>query len=223
MASLTSYLEEYGLLSLEKQEKLARVVGEHSLELDLDAGLVRFSSGLELSFQILGTESDNTLTWLWAWADEQTEVPADLLRSSLQMKAWGEKEGIPECTMPSVDLNKADGHMLSMIASEICEASCYYQDAYEGGALFLLLFGGAVDRQPSLDADGLARQFSNMISFCEFNHANAFRSYLRRKNLTITEHGTFIVSELDSGEDVRANFDREGRLLTFNGKVLPVT
>jgi drug/metabolite transporter (DMT)-like permease len=56
------------------------------------------------------------------------------------LRAWGEKEGLQEFTLPSVDLDRADGTMLSLIASEVCKASGYYRDPYEGGALFLLLF-----------------------------------------------------------------------------------
>jgi hypothetical protein len=151
MSTLKTYLEKSGLISLEKQERLAGLIGDHTVELDLDAGLVRFSGSFEFPFQVLGTESDNTLTWLWAWAEEQTEVPGDLMRAALEMKEWGAQAGVTECTRPSVDLNEADGHVLSLIASEVCRASCYYHDAYEGGGLFLLLFGQAIDRQPSLN------------------------------------------------------------------------
>jgi hypothetical protein len=222
MSNLVNYLEQYGLLSLEKQEKLAHLLGEYSMELDFESGIIRFTDGLEFPFQVLGTESDNSLTWLWAWAGEQTEVPDDLMRSSLQMRAWGEQEGIPECTRPSVDLNKADGHFFSLIASEVCGASCYYQDAYEGGGLFLLLFGHAIDQQPDFTVAGLTRQFSSLLSLYDFNHRNAFRSYFSMKKLSFTEHASFIVTELESGEDVRANFDSAGKLISINGKNMPI-
>lgn len=218
MSRLKDYLEKYALLSMERQEKFNRLAGEHSMEVDLDAGAIRITGGLEFPFQVLGTESHNTLTWLWAWAEEQTEIPADLLRSSLEMKAWGEKERIPECTMPSVDLNRADGHVLSMIASEVCHASCYYHDPYEGGALFLLLFNDAIDRQPSLDSAGLIGRLSHLVSLYEFNHLNAVRSYFLHKGLPLTEHATFIVARTEQGEDLRANFDSTGRLLSVNGR-----
>ncbi len=220
MNNLISYFEKYALVSSEKQDKFAAIAGEHAMELELDSGIIRLSGDIRFPFQVLGTESDNSLTWLWAWAEEQTEVPAELMRSSLEMQAWGEKEGIPECTRPSVDLNTADGHFFSLIASEICGASCYYQDAYEGGGLFLLLFSQTIDQQPGFTIAGLTRQFSSLIALYDFNHRNAFRSYLSMKKLVFTEHSSFIVSELESGEDVRANFDPAGQLVSLNGKQL---
>jgi hypothetical protein len=221
MSTLTSYLEQYGLISLEKQEKFVYLVGDHTMELDFDSGLARFSGGHEFPFQVLGTESDNTLTWLWAWAEEQTEISPELLRSSLQMREWGRSASVPECTTPSVDLDKADGQLLSMIASEVCNAGCYYQDPYEGGALFLLLFGQAIDRQPSLDAAGLSRRFSHLVSQYEIDHRNALLSYLQLKDLPFTEQGTIVMSELESGEDLRAEFDPAGHLISINDKNFP--
>jgi hypothetical protein len=50
---------------------------------------------------------------------------------------------------------------------------------------------------------------------------NAFRSYFSQKGLPVTEHATFIVSELESGDDVRANFDSARRIVSINGKPIP--
>ncbi len=219
MSSLTSYLEQFALLSLEKQEKFLRAVGDAVPVLYLDAGLIRFSK-LEFPFQVLGTESENTLTWLWAWADEQTEVPENLLQSSFEMRKWGEKEGIVECTAPSVDLNAADGTMISLVASGICSASCYYHEVYQGGGLFLLLFSDAIDRQRGFTVASLSRSFSDLASVQEFNHRTAFRSYFESKQIPFTEHDTFIASELESGEDIRGNFSRSGQVISINGKAV---
>ena len=220
MSELISYFERYVLVSREKQLKLARLVGEHIFDLDLDAGVARFSGSLEFPLQVLGTQSDNTLTWLWAWAEEQTEIPADLQRSSLEMQDWGRGHNVPECTAPSVDLGRADGGLLSLVAAEVCKASCYYRDVYEGGALFLLLFSRDIDRQPSFGADDLARSFADLAAVYDFHHRNAFRSYLQMKNLPHSEHASFIAGELDTGEDIRANFEESGRMVSLNGKPL---
>jgi hypothetical protein len=216
MRTLAFYFEQFALISAEKQEKFARLAEEHFIEKDLDSGIARFSRDLELPFQVLGTESENTLTWLWAWAEEQTELPADLLNSSLQMREWGEREKIRECTAASVDLHSADGRIFSVVASEVCKASCYYRESYEGGALFLLLFGDAVDRQPSLDVAGLTRGFSDLMIY-PFNHRNALVSYLNAKGLVFTSMGDAVACRLDSGEDLHAEFDAGGALQAING------
>ena len=220
MNGFTSYLEKYALIALEKQAKLDMLVGEHFAELDLDSGILRLDKELAIPFQVLGTESDNTLTWLWAWSDAQEELPEHLLSSSLQLRAWGIEKGLQEFTSPEVDLNKADGHMISMIASGILPASCYYRDQYEGGAAFLLLSSDVIDKQSPLDTESLIRQLSDLVTRYELDHRAVLLSYLHLKGLTIHEQGSTISSELASGESLSAEFDESGRLVAMNGKTL---
>jgi hypothetical protein len=221
MNTLSDYIEQYGLLSLEKQDKLTLLVGEHMHEIDLENGKIRFDA-VEFPFQALGTESDNTLTWLWAWADEQTEVPVDLLTAARELRDWGKREGIREFVVPGVDLDKADGLAFSLIASEVCKASCFYRDVYEGGSLFVLLFDSAIDRQPSFDLGRLSKQYLYLISRYELHHRNALLSYLNTKGLSPLSHGSQITGKLVTGELLNAEFDKAGRLMLLNGEAAEV-
>jgi hypothetical protein len=221
MNKLTEYLEQYALTSLEKQDKLALLLGDHTYVLDLDTGKIRFNDDIEFSYQVLGTESDNSLIWLWAWADEQTdELPVDLLQASRELRDWGLREGVEEFTHPSVDLHNADGHLISMIASGICRASCYHRDAYEGGSAFLLLYDKLIDAQPFFNLSRLSRCFLDLISRYEINHRNVLLSYLRTRGLSLIEKGSAITSELDTGEQLSAEFDNTGRLTRLNGEAI---
>ena len=214
--TLQSYLERYALTSLEKRDKLESVAGGHQHELDLESGTIRFNE-LQFPVQVIGTESYNTLTWLWAWADEQSEVPANMLQSAVQLRIWGAEAGIPEFTMPSVDLNRADGRAIAMIAAEVCKASCYYRDDYEGGALYLLIFDKIIDSQPSFDRQRLMIRLADLFSQYELNHRIAVLSYLTEKGLSPSEQRNMISCELESGERLIAEFDEAGRLIVVNG------
>jgi hypothetical protein len=215
-SAFQTYLEQYALLSLEKQDKLVSLIGEHLHELDLDTGTIRFDQ-FQFPMQVIGTESDNTLTWLWAWADEQTELPTSLMQSAIQLRTWGSGEGIPEFTMPSVDLNTADGIAISIIAAEVTKASCFYRDSYEGGAVFLLLFDRTIDNQPSFDRARLLRALSDLLSQNDLNHRNTLLSYLTVKGLSPAAERNLISCELESSERLVAEFDDAGRLTTVNG------
>jgi hypothetical protein len=216
MDKLTEYLEQYALISLEKQDRLALLLGDHTPALDLDSGKIRLDN-VEFPFQVLGTESDNTLIWLWAWADEQTEdVPEPLLRASRELREWGLRQHLQEFTRPSIDLGRADGHVFSMIAGEVCRAGCYYRDAYDGGAAFLLLFGALIDAQPSFDLSRLSQRLLELISRYELNHRNALRSYFRTRGLFVQETGPSMSCELDSGERLSAEFTDAGHLIRLN-------
>jgi len=221
MSTLADHLEQFALLSLEKKDKLSLLIGEHTYCLDLDAGKVRFNDFLETSFQVIGTESDNTLIWLWAWADEQTEdIPAHLLQAARELRDWGLKKGVQEFTLPSIDLHKADGQVLSMIACELCNANCYFQDVYEGGSAYLLLFDKRIDSQPPFDLLRLSRSFLDLITRYELDHRKTILSYLRMKNLPFAETGPLITCELDSKERLSVEFDDAGRLTRLNGATI---
>jgi hypothetical protein len=214
---LTKYLEQFALTSLEKQDKFSLLLDDNLYDLDLEAGKLRFANNLDLSLQVLGTESDNTLSWLWAWADEQTEeIPDNVLRASRELRDWGSREAIQEFTIPSLDLERADGHLLSMIASEICHASCYHRDTYDGGSAFLLLFDARIDVQTSFDLSRLSRRFLDLTQRYEFNHRNALLSYLQTKGLSFDETRTAVTCELSSGERLSIEFDETGHLKEKN-------
>ncbi len=215
--AFTAYLEQYALASLEKQDKLAMVIGEHLHELDLDAGTIRFSREQEFPMQVLGTESDNTFSWLWAWADEQTEIPENLLDASRRLREWGTREGLAEFASPSVDLDTADGNAIALISSEVARASCFYRDSYEGGAAYLLLFDKVIDSLPSFDRSRLVRRLSDLLSRYDLNHRNTLVSYLRLKGLSPSEENLLISCELESRERLVAEFDHRGLLTKVNG------
>ncbi|MFA5074347.1 MAG: DUF6882 domain-containing protein [Nitrospirota bacterium] len=219
MNNMIPYLEQYALLSLEKRDKLTLLVGEHLNELDPDAGMIRFNS-FEFPFQVLGTESDNTITWLWAWADEQTEISRRLTEASLALRTWGNDKGIPEFNNPSVDLTKMDGFLCSLIATEVCKASSFYRDAYEGGALYILLYDKRIDMQPSFDLTRLSNRFWELVSRYELNQRNVLRSYLTMKHLSPLEGISRIACTLETGELLTAEFDQNDRLEILNGEPL---
>lgn len=216
MSRFIHYLERYALVSLEKQDRLMSLIGDNMHELDLDAGKVRFSDS-EFSMQVIGTESDNTLTWLWAWADEQTEIPEVLLDASRQLQDWGRSEDVPEFTAPSVDLNAADGHTVSLIASQVCNASGFFRDDYEGGAAFLLLFDNRIDALPSFDRARLLRGLRELFTRYELNHRNVILAYLQLKGLPLSEEGSLINCSLLSREPMRFEFHSSGTLLSVDG------
>jgi hypothetical protein len=219
--SLNIYLEQYALAALEKQDKLDSLIDDQLHELDLDAGTIRFGA-LDFPVQVIGTESDNTLTWLWAWADEQAELPSGLLQSAIQVRNWGASEGIPEFTMPSVDLDRAEGYLFGMIASGVCNASCYYRDGYEGGSVFLLLFDKSIDHQPSFDRQRLLLRMADLFTRHDLNHRNALLSYFTRKGLSPVVERDLVSCELESGERIFAEFDQTGRLTVVNGAAFDI-
>lgn len=217
MKKLTPYFERYALLAMEKQQKLLHLTEGLFLELDLDEGVARFGPALALPFQVLGTESDNSFTWLWAWAEEQTEMPEQLMHASRDMQRWLEQNGLPELTAPSLDLSDADGTLLSYIATEVCGASAFTRDAYEGGALFILFTSGQIDRQPGFTRGELVSALLVAASSYSFNHRSALAAYLRSRARSLIEGTDTLQALLASGEQLIAEFNDDGTIRLVNG------
>ena len=207
---------------MEKQNKLARIVSEQMHQLDLDAGMIRFSQDLALPFQVLGTESDNTLTWLWAWADEQTEIPNDLIRTSLQLRDWGLRERISEFTLPSVDTVKTDGNAIAIVSTQIANANSYFRDSYAGGAAYLLVFDKSIENEPAFDGVSLYRHLTELFSRYDLNQRKVLLSYFEIKGLSSVSEGSRVICELANDERIIAEFDDEGKLRVWNGETITI-
>ena len=127
------------IVSYDKQDRLADLIGQDAWQFEVGSGLLSFGNQYHWQTQLLGTESEASRTWLWAWANVESNIPDHLLAVSLALKAHGEQYGIPELTEPQVSLDQIDGHTLALFASGICEANAYYRCPYEGGALFVMI------------------------------------------------------------------------------------
>ena len=147
---------------------------------DVPTGTLSFGTTHRWHAQILGTESHETNTWLWAWANTGSNLPFALIQASLQMKQLGEQQQIPELTEPQIPLtDEINGHVLSMIASGVCDADAYYRGPYDGGAAFLLIKDAKFPPSKEPPLARLAHFFPQAISaFSIPDHRLALTSYL---------------------------------------------
>lgn len=126
-------------VSFGKQLHLAELVGESGWHFDMPSGLLSFDEQYRWQVQVLGTEAEDSKVWLWAWANERSNIPTRLLGSALTLRMLGESHGIPGLAEPQVPISEINGHTLAMIASVVCRADAYYRCPYEGGAAYLLI------------------------------------------------------------------------------------
>src|SRR3989442_1317459 len=107
MAAQISYLfSRSALSSFHKQIYLNELVGAFRWHFDVATGIVSFGKDLYWHAQILGTESYETNTWLWAWANTGSNLPPALIQASLQMKQLGKQKKIRELTEPQISLTE---------------------------------------------------------------------------------------------------------------------
>jgi hypothetical protein len=210
--------------SFDKQMHLGDLVGDRSWRFNMHQGLLSFGDDLQWQIQILGTESEGSQTWLWAWANEASGIPSNLLQAAQAIRELGERNGIQELIDAEVPLSQADGHSLAAIATGVLDSHAYYRGPYEGGAVFLLITDSSFRRASENPPLRIASNFCQVISSYPIaSHREAFQAYLRYYALPSRADGSEIVVEQDGTALLTAKFDRLDRLAKLESTVSPNT
>ena len=204
--------------AFEKQLMLNSIVGERAWEFDADSGKITFlpqSAGdepLAFDVQILGSASQQSSTWRWAWANES--VSENLASDSLLLS---ERTTIPEFKVPQlpIDFNASDDHRIAMtsvvLLSHLSGADAYYRGPYEGGAGFFILRDPRLELGP-IDAIRISMVFPQVISNLTItNHRAAFLSYLEERRVPAQEHNDEVQVTIGNSS-LNARFDNLNRL-----------
>lgn len=132
-------LDKHLLESMYKQCHLESVVEGRTWSLCLDPaqpekyGKLCFGEDLAFECQLLGSESFQSNTWQWAWANPT--IPSDLAQAanSLRFPQTG-RETQHEFTEPQLPLSTVSGHQIAAVVTGMIGAPAYYSGPTGGGA-----------------------------------------------------------------------------------------
>jgi hypothetical protein len=209
-------LERYTALAYDKQNDLYEVIGDNAWNADLTAGTIAFGPDLVFPLQVLGTFSHSSETWLWAWANTQSDLPARLLAQAEQLRAYGQQHGIELLTASEFAATEHDLHIIGIIAAGMFGASGYYLANYGQGTMVVTVESELIDQVPKNDFARIPHAFPQVITLFELNHRPAFIHYLTQKGYTVTEAADTVSAAVDSGI-LTATFDNLGRLASLKG------
>lgn len=209
--------------SFDKQLALGDIIGSQDWTFSMDTGLLGFGSQYRFKAQVIGSEATYDNTWLWGWANEASGIPANLLRAGQELRAFGQQNGIQQLTQPGFSINQElNGHILSMIASGLCNGSAYYRGPYDGGALFLLIRDENFPRSTVIPAVRISTIFPQLISAMPIpDHRTAFIAYLQYYGARLKEEPETITAKFDNGDLLQARFLKDNRLEDIRVKALP--
>jgi hypothetical protein len=217
--------DRHALASLEHQLNLVEVVSTGDWSFELQRCIVTFKTDREarpVPAQILGTEAYGAGTWLWGWANTASGLPQPSLRAATRLRRYGEDHGISELTDPTLSLDQAGGHTLSMVAAGLLDAPGYYRCPYEGGALFVLLEDPAVYCAPELPAVRLATALPQLLGQIEPEDLRAaIEGWCTRLGLATEPRTGGLTVRSDRGDEIEMDFDRLGRLTQIRSRFAP--
>ncbi|GAA5511207.1 DUF6882 domain-containing protein [Novipirellula caenicola] len=207
----TSLLSQHVGASFAKQMAFADLIGERNWGVSMSEGVATFGTDLSFSIQLLGTEADGDASWLWAWANEQSNLPSSLLQACNECKDIGVTQPVPEFTDRSFSQSIANGHMIALVALGLHPNCCYYRGPYDGGALFFLVCDVPNDVVGPVAPERAVTVMTEVISQFEINHRDMADSFLQSQGFTLQPAGNRLLAIRDN-DSLTVSFDSMQRI-----------
>lgn len=203
-------LSEHIGLSLVKQQALGSFLGEHNWSLNLEKGVVDFGEGRVFPIQFVGTESEKT--WLWGWANPQSNISQNLLTEANKLRAYGDENQIDSLSDAEIPLSELTSHEFGMIASGFCNADGYYHGSHDGGAVVFLVYETSLPKIPTLLPQQIVLTIASALQSFEIEHRTMVSSFLKQLGCDIDESETCIEGKLSDEQKLIIGFDDLNRI-----------
>lgn len=210
--------EKHIMISLSRQMALNDFLGDGNWQVDIPSGTLSIADRGEFAMQVLGTQSDQSNTWLWAWANEQSNLPAPILKTVNRIRAEGETKGIAELTEATFSLDTIDAHQIAIVCTALAGVDCYYVAGYEGGALFTLI-DGVPDSVNHVPLERINTVIMEVLNQFAVNHRIACTAYFEQQGLQLTQNGDTLIAERPGQGRLELTFSSQGRLENLSGQL----
>ncbi|WP_350275903.1 DUF6882 domain-containing protein [Kribbella sp. HUAS MG21] len=213
--------------AIQQQDLFNEVVGQDSLQADLDARTLSSERGVLGGISLLGSFSELDRTWLWGWANPGFGAEAPAVAPTLAIREFGERHGIPEFTSDSPDLSGFEqpaqaAIMLAITAGTVLGGRGVWSTAINEGRGHVYLH--VADEQlprAGFDAVATPRLLINAISVFPSDHRQVVRGYLQHFGLPYDEAADAIRSTTPNGSTLAVEFDELGRIGNISGQPKP--
>jgi len=213
MSTFQDHFADHAASSFARQMAFGDVIGERPWNIDIKKGVLRFGDDLEFPVQLLGTHAFESGTWLWVWANTQSNLPPRLIEAALHIRQLGEAQTVEAFTQPSLQLGDITDHMIAMTCSGLEGGRCYYRAPYEGGALFVLLDDVPAEALAPVSLPRVNTVLMEVISQFDVDHRRMVTSFLRQQGLHAASSAAASIRTERAGEGhIEISFDELGRI-----------
>jgi hypothetical protein len=220
MPSFDEVLAQHVATGFARQLALGDLLQERDWNVDISAGIATFGDDLQYPIQLLGTESEYDGTWLWAWANEESNLPPELLHLGGWLREYGRRAGIAELTEPTFPLQRADGHRLALVASGLT-GRCYYRGPYDGGALFFHLENVPPELLAPVRPERAMTILTEVVQQFPVAHRIVVESFFTQQGWRLETSADTVVGHHGDGSQIWVTFDGYGRIARFNAQIGP--
>ena len=216
MASKFQQLFDQNVMrSMDKQKAMVDVHPQQQWEFDKpNCKLSLLESGVTFHVQILGMEDLKNNVWHWGWSEAMEDFPDSGRVAAKKMQWLGKKYEIPELTAGTIPMDQISAQDISIIASGVLKASCYWAVGQEEQfSLYMLIMPDQIQLQPDCSPTHLTMNIPQTIGAMEIhNHKRAIKSYLKDCGYVAQEAPGEIVAVHDGVPKISMSFDEMNRL-----------
>ncbi|MGN1119210.1 MAG: DUF6882 domain-containing protein [Oscillospiraceae bacterium] len=165
------------------------VIKDNGWNVDIRARKITFGDN-SFEIGIIGSESEESGTWLWGWANTESNLPE--LATAAARRAKKALAACPEFSEKKFMLDELrTGHNLSMVCVGASEKNvCYYRCPYSGGALFVQIEGLPAEIFAPLSSAEVMRQYVEIISAFYCDHKLLAAGLLYQNGAQLTDGGS---------------------------------
>lgn len=207
-------IERYGGIVLDKQLDFGEYIGTSGWNFNTTKGEISFGPDIVFPMQVLGTISHSSQTWLWAWANPKAGHPESVIQQALNLKKYGEDNGIDLLRLDTFDFTKEELHLMGLVGAGIFNSTAYYIADYGKGAMVMTIKSDKLDKLRKESHDRISKVFLQLISQFDMNHKLAFTHYLKAKGYTILEEGNDVTGTRNN-DSITGQFDDFSRLISL--------
>lgn len=218
-AGFRKLLNQHAALSFEKHQQLQGVGGSGAWQMDLETQQLQFEGAFQCRIHLLGSVSQVSSTWLWAWANQSLGAPEAAVAASRKLQKLGQQHDIWEFTSDKIELARLQPELLAWVACGVLRSDFYYWANFDSGAALVVGKSDAVALRLADDVPRVATVLPQLLQAAGqyLNHRTACLSYLKAKGFKGREREGVLSAVSDAGEPLKLSFDGEGRLTTIEG------
>lgn len=229
MSKFDGLLTRYAISSLLRQINMANFLKSSvvppeeqtwGIDLDKDTSMDLGKAG-KYPCQIIGTQSKIDGSWLWSWANAESDLPSDLLKCANFLRTGAEKEGIREFTAPQLSEEEYDAYALAAIASEVGKASAFYPAPSGDCIVYFNLYQVPLPAPGASDTQSILQAITQAISQFRIDHRAAIHYFFQQQGYSLQESAEKTTASGPDGKEFTVSFDAQGRVSDLKTTLTP--
>ena len=220
--TLTDVLDDGAFISLERQRRLAELVGAEGpygqrWDVDLTVGVLSFTGRdgtLETPAHVIGSAAPGPGTWMWAWHNVNDFPDAAVARAA-QVRDFGTRFALPELTTAEVPLRgepRQDAVEYAVVAGLVAGGLPHYTAAVGGSTIVAFVVDEPRAALPEPSVATAATVISEALgNGAVVDHRRALAAYAELRGLGLEASGPDAVLVAADGR-LTVRFDELGRI-----------